>query len=243
MPFSKILSTRLSPGNISHLSTHTSIPLSNNLSAKGITKCLSSLAWLMNTIGCFEFMASPDYRCIMNHPTMIIQTSAIFPWAGCYTDVQIISCGMVLYRKYDTDSNSSTTPPSSQMPRRLQSPGPATNALIQRAGPVAASRPRRSARPSRSPPRGCASGDSAAQEHEATGDALDGPHLLRKRALIESMNDQLKNISQIEHSRHRSVINFFVNLFAGLIAHSLRPKKPSLNLLAATCRSLTSNSR
>jgi len=160
-----------------------------------------------------------------------------------YTDVQIISCGMVLYRKYDTDSNSSTTPPSSQMPRRLQSPGPATNALIQRAGPVAASRPRRSARPSRSPPRGCASGDAAAQEHEATGDALDGPHLLRKRALIESMNDQLKNISQIEHSRHRSVINFFVNLFAGLIAHSLRPKKPSLNLLAATCRSLTSNSR
>jgi transposase len=54
--------------------------------------------------------------------------------------------------------------------------------------------------------------------------------LLRKRALIESVNDQLKNISQIEHSRHRSVINFFVNLFAGLTAYSLRPKKPSLNL-------------
>lgn len=54
--------------------------------------------------------------------------------------------------------------------------------------------------------------------------------LLRKRALIESVNDQLKNISQIEHSRHRSVVNFFVNLFAGLTAYSLRPKKPSLNL-------------
>src|SRR6185436_7662190 len=38
--------------------------------------------------------------------------------------------------------------------------------------------------------------------------------LLRKRAIIESVNDQLKNISQIEHSRHRSIINFFVNLIA-----------------------------
>ena len=54
--------------------------------------------------------------------------------------------------------------------------------------------------------------------------------LLRKRTLIESVNDQLKNISQIEHTRHRSVTNFFVNLFAGLVAYSLRPKKPSLNL-------------
>jgi Transposase DDE domain len=45
--------------------------------------------------------------------------------------------------------------------------------------------------------------------------------LLRKRAVIESVNDQLKNISQIEHSRHRSIHNFMVNL---------QPKKPSLNL-------------
>lgn len=58
--------------------------------------------------------------------------------------------------------------------------------------------------------------------------------LLRKRAIIETVNDQLKNISQIEHSRHRSVTNFFVNLFAGLIAYSLRPKKPSLNLFNET---------
>jgi len=35
--------------------------------------------------------------------------------------------------------------------------------------------------------------------------------LLRKRAVIESVNDQLKNICQIEHSRHRSVFNFLVN--------------------------------
>jgi len=52
--------------------------------------------------------------------------------------------------------------------------------------------------------------------------------LLRKRALIETVNDQLKNISQIEHSRHRSVNNFFVNLIAALAAYSLQPKKPHL---------------
>ena len=54
--------------------------------------------------------------------------------------------------------------------------------------------------------------------------------LLRKRAIIETINDQLKNISQIEHTRHRSVINFMVNLVAGLIAYCHRPKKPSLHL-------------
>jgi hypothetical protein len=54
--------------------------------------------------------------------------------------------------------------------------------------------------------------------------------LLRKRAIIESVNDQLKNICQIEHSRHRSRFNFLVNLLAGLIAYSYHPKKPSLDL-------------
>ena len=54
--------------------------------------------------------------------------------------------------------------------------------------------------------------------------------LLRKRALIESVVDQLKNISQIEHTRHRSPINCFINIIAGLIAYCHRPKKPSLNL-------------
>jgi hypothetical protein len=54
--------------------------------------------------------------------------------------------------------------------------------------------------------------------------------MLRKRAIIESVNDQLKNISQIEHTRHRSVTNFFVNLVAGLIAYTYREKKPSLNI-------------
>lgn len=54
--------------------------------------------------------------------------------------------------------------------------------------------------------------------------------MLRKRALIETVNDQLKNISQIEHTRHRSLKNFMVNLIAGLIAYTWQPKKPSLDL-------------
>ena len=54
--------------------------------------------------------------------------------------------------------------------------------------------------------------------------------MLRKRAIIESVMDQLKNISQIEHSRHRSVANCFVNLLAGLVAYTWREKKPSLNI-------------
>jgi len=54
--------------------------------------------------------------------------------------------------------------------------------------------------------------------------------LTRKRSLIETINDQLKNISQIAHTRHRSPCNFLVNLLAGLIAYSWQPNKPSLNL-------------
>jgi transposase len=52
--------------------------------------------------------------------------------------------------------------------------------------------------------------------------------LLRRRAIIETIIDQLKNISQIEHSRHRSISNCFVNVLCGLIAYSRRPSKPSL---------------
>jgi transposase len=59
--------------------------------------------------------------------------------------------------------------------------------------------------------------------------------LLRKRAIVESVIDQLKNISQIEHSRHRSVGNFLVNLLCGLIAYAHQPKKPSLGREAIAC--------
>lgn len=56
--------------------------------------------------------------------------------------------------------------------------------------------------------------------------------LLRKRAVVETVIDQLKNISQIEHSRHRSQINYFTEIVAGLIAYTYREKLPSLNLRA-----------
>jgi hypothetical protein len=54
--------------------------------------------------------------------------------------------------------------------------------------------------------------------------------LLRKRAIIETIIDQLKNVCQIEHSRHRSPVNFLVHLLAGLVAYCHQPKKPSLHL-------------
>ena len=52
--------------------------------------------------------------------------------------------------------------------------------------------------------------------------------LLRKRSVIETVNDELKNICQIEHSRHRSFNNFLGNIIAALIAYSFFPKKPSI---------------
>ena len=52
--------------------------------------------------------------------------------------------------------------------------------------------------------------------------------LLRKRALIETVNDQLKNVCQIEHSRHRSTINAFVHLIAGLAPYIWQKKCPAL---------------
>ncbi len=52
--------------------------------------------------------------------------------------------------------------------------------------------------------------------------------LLRKRSIIETINDELKNICQVEHSRHRSFENFISNLISGLIAYTFFPKKPSI---------------
>src|SRR5690554_1005344 len=56
--------------------------------------------------------------------------------------------------------------------------------------------------------------------------------LLRKRSVIETVNDELKNICQIEHSRHRSFVNFVVNLIAGLLAYSFKEKKPAIKFNA-----------
>ena len=51
--------------------------------------------------------------------------------------------------------------------------------------------------------------------------------LLCRRGLIETVNDQLKNLHQIEHSRHRSVNNFMVNIMAAIVAYCLNPNKPT----------------
>lgn len=53
--------------------------------------------------------------------------------------------------------------------------------------------------------------------------------MLRKRSVIETVNDELKNICQVEHSRHRSFANFIANIIAGLIAYSFLPKKPAIS--------------
>jgi len=54
--------------------------------------------------------------------------------------------------------------------------------------------------------------------------------LLRKRSIIETINDQLKNIFQLEHSRHRSLTNYMIDIVASLVAYSYQEKKPSLNI-------------
>ena len=54
--------------------------------------------------------------------------------------------------------------------------------------------------------------------------------LLRKRAIIETVNDELKNIAQVEHSGHRCFDNFIVNLLGAIAAYCLFPKKPCINL-------------
>ena len=54
--------------------------------------------------------------------------------------------------------------------------------------------------------------------------------LLRKRAVIETVNDELKNIAQIEHSRHRSFNNFIVNILSAIAAYCFFPKKPAVDV-------------
>jgi hypothetical protein len=54
--------------------------------------------------------------------------------------------------------------------------------------------------------------------------------MIRKRFIIETINDKLKNECQIEHTRHRSPTNFAVNLLAGLLGYQLSPKKPALKM-------------
>ncbi len=63
--------------------------------------------------------------------------------------------------------------------------------------------------------------------------------LLRKRSVIECINDELKNICQIEHSRHRSTHNFIMNIIAALVAYCFFPKKPSIKFEVEKSNQLT----
>lgn len=68
-------------------------------------------------------------------------------------------------------------------------------------------------------------------------------YFLDKRGMIETVIDQLKNIFHVSHTRHRSVINAQVNIFAGLLAYVFKPKKISVKFheLPAMKLALTSN--
>jgi hypothetical protein len=57
--------------------------------------------------------------------------------------------------------------------------------------------------------------------------------MLSKKYIIETINDQLKNISQVEHSRHRSEVGFMLNVISGIVAYCLKKKKPRIKLSAS----------
>lgn len=63
--------------------------------------------------------------------------------------------------------------------------------------------------------------------------------LLRKRAIIESINDELKNMCQVEHTRHRGVNGFILNILGAIGAYAFFPKKPSLNIQPIYSNQLT----
>ena len=60
------------------------------------------------------------------------------------------------------------------------------------------------------------------------------------RCFIETVNDELKNIAQVEHSRHRCFDNFIVNLLGAIAAYCLFPKKPCINVQRIIYTPLTS---
>jgi hypothetical protein len=43
------------------------------------------------------------------------------------------------------------------------------------------------------------------------------------------VNDELKNMCQIEHTRYRCFDNFIINTLSALAAYSFFDKKPSIN--------------
>ena len=60
-----------------------------------------------------------------------------------------------------------------------------------------------------------------------------------KNFVVDKNNDELKNIAQIEHSRHRSVCNFAANLLGAVDAYCYFPKKPSIQVVRVLDNQLT----
>ena len=65
---------------------------------------------------------------------------------------------------------------------------------------------------------------------EQTGEISLKRLLLRKRVIIETIDDELKNIAQVEHSRHRAFDNFIVNILSAIAAYCCFPKKPCIKV-------------
>ena len=63
--------------------------------------------------------------------------------------------------------------------------------------------------------------------------------MLSKRYIIETINDQLKNISQVEHSRHRSESGFMLNVISGVVAYCLKTQKPRIKLATPDLEAMT----
>ena len=63
--------------------------------------------------------------------------------------------------------------------------------------------------------------------------------MLSKRYIIETINDQLKNISQVEHSRHRSERGFMLNVVSGVMAYCLKTQKPRIKLAITDLEAMT----
>ena len=55
--------------------------------------------------------------------------------------------------------------------------------------------------------------------------------MLRKRYIIECINELLKNKANLVHSRHRSIHNFIMNLCSALTAYCFFENKPEALLM------------
>lgn len=57
---------------------------------------------------------------------------------------------------------------------------------------------------------------------------IDHQHYLKKRALVESVNDLLVSVCDVEHTRHRKPENAFAHIAGALIAYQFLDHKPAM---------------